>query len=67
MTDEFIPIIDYFTNKIIKLTKETEGRRIHNENLLKEYEKIKKENLDLQQEIMNLKEQNLLLAEGKII
>ena len=67
MTNEHISIIDYFTKEIIKLTKENEGRRIHNQNLLQEYEKIKKENLTLQQEIMNLKEQILLLTEGRII
>ena len=67
MTNEHISIIDYFTKEIIKLTKENEGRRIHNQNLLQEYEKIKKENLILQQEIMNLKEQILLLTEGRII
>lgn len=67
MTVELIPVIDYFNKEIIRLTKENEGRRIHNQNLHQEYEKLNKSYLELQQENQNLKEQILLLKEGKIV
>ena len=67
MTEDIIPLVEYYNKEIIRLTKENEGRRVHNKHLRELYSKLNADYIELQQENQNLKEQVLLLQEGKFI